>query len=389
MALKLLCSQLPLQCSRAVNSLLQLTLQTIPGCNTTGIPNLSRHLFSSNVRLCAQLAAPGVKECQMSAAEKIENLNEDMKKKLKILQLEYEVLKQLGAFRIPEKMTDKLWLEMLDFPTSSARRRHYRYLRKIEVSTLAKELKKKKKAMEQQQAAAAAVVEENGEVVPGQSEPKTIESMNTIFMFVRKSTMNKFYYSRMAHSMVYGQPIIFDMSYEKSMRKQDICRLSEQFLMCYGSNKIHQDPFHFVLSSNESTSLFQNFLDNSRRNKDEEYFMMTNSDQHYLDLYPKENLVYLTPDAPSVLKKFDHNAIYIIGGLVDKVNPKPLTLAKAKRERLKMAKLPLDNYIRWGCGNKSLTLNQVIDILLHLKNGSDWLQALQHIPQRKIRHFKR
>ncbi|CAI9729868.1 Hypothetical predicted protein [Octopus vulgaris] len=374
MALRYLLRQVPLHCNRT-SPLLQFMFQALPrGSKKYALEHLS------GVRLCAQLPAPSITDTKdtqktdssASAAEKIKNLDEEMTKKLKILQLEYEVMKQLGSFRVPDNMTDELWLEMLTFPTVSARKRYYRYLKKVEAAKLGRQLKRQKKLEDT--------------LVKEQDKPS--QSKNTIFMFIRKSTINSFYYSRLAHAMMFGQPIIFDMSFENYMRKQDVHRLCEQFLMGYGSNKVHPDPFHFVLSGNQSNSMFQNCLDNTRVNKhEEEHFLMTNSDQHYLNLYPREKLVYLTPDAPSVLQTFDHDAIYVVGGLVDKVVPKPLTMAKAKKERLKMAKLPLDNYIRWGCGNKSLTLNQVVDILLEVKRGSSWTEAFRHIPQRKIRYL--
>lgn len=68
-----------------------------------------------------------------------------------------------------------------------------------------------------------------------------------------------------------------------------------------------------------------------------------------------------------------------------KVNQAPLSLAKAKKENLKMAKLPLDKYLQWGSGSgKSLTINQVASILLDIKKTGDWQYALRHVPRRKI-----
>lgn len=67
------------------------------------------------------------------------------------------------------------------------------------------------------------------------------------------------------------------------------------------------------------------------------------------------------------------------------MNKKPLSLAKAKRLGLRMARLPLDQYLQWGAGSgKSLTLNQMINILLDLKQSGDWSHALRHVPRRKI-----
>lgn len=62
-----------------------------------------------------------------------------------------------------------------------------------------------------------------------------------------------------------------------------------------------------------------------------------------------------------------------------------MSLAKAKRLGLRMARLPLDQYLQWGSGSgKSLTLNQMVNILLDLKQTGDWMHALRHVPRRKI-----
>lgn len=56
-------------------------------------------------------------------------------------------------------------------------------------------------------------------------------------------------------------------------------------------------------------------------------------------------MVYLTPDAEETLT-YDPDDIYIIGSIVDKRTQPPLSLAKAKREGLRMAKFPLDRYVK-------------------------------------------
>lgn len=71
------------------------------------------------------------------------------------------------------------------------------------------------------------------------------------------------------------------------------------------------------------------------------------------------------------------------------VNSEPLSLAKAKRDGLKMAKLPLDRYLEWAPGSKkNLNINHMIPILLDLKHTRDWEFALRHIPRRKLMETK-
>lgn len=72
--------------------------------------------------------------------------------------------------------------------------------------------------------------------------------------------------------------------------------------------------------------------------------MVVNPDS-YLEKYPRERLVYLTPHCREELITYDHNAVYIIGGIVDKSSGEPLSLAKAKREGIRMKKLPLDRLV--------------------------------------------
>lgn len=70
--------------------------------------------------------------------------------------------------------------------------------------------------------------------------------------------------------------------------------------------------------------------------------------------------------------------------MVDKADQEPLSLAKAKSEGIKMACFPLDRYLDWNTGSKSLTLNQSLSIMLDIKYTGNWMEAFKHVPKRKI-----
>jgi len=113
---------------------------------------------------------------------------------------------------------------------------------------------------------------------------------------------------------------------------------------------------------------------------------VTVTEKSYLDLYPKKDLVYLSPDARETLSHFDANKIYILGGIVDKRGETPLTLAKAQQEGIAAFKLPLDRYTPGGRhDSKALTLDVVLKILLHVKDEPrGWENAIvAHLPKRK------
>jgi ribonuclease P protein 1 len=67
----------------------------------------------------------------------------------------------------------------------------------------------------------------------------------------------------------------------------------------------------------------------------------------YLDLFPKEKLIYLTRDAKRVMHSYDPNRIYIIGAIIDNKTDlcRFATYAQAKKEGIATESLPLDHYI--------------------------------------------
>ncbi|NWT76825.1 TM10B methyltransferase, partial [Prunella himalayana] len=46
-------------------------------------------------------------------------------------------------------------------------------------------------------------------------------------------------------------------------------------------------------------------------------FEMDTTPESYLDLFPLEAIVYLTPDSENVLEDIDPSKVYVLGGLVD------------------------------------------------------------------------
>lgn len=107
------------------------------------------------------------------------------------------------------------------------------------------------------------------------------------------------------------------------------------------------------------------------------------SDKSFAELFPKEKLVYLTPDSNNELSEFNDEDIYIVGAIVDKSESKPWTLSKAKRLGIRTAKLPLDAFATWKKGSKSLTINNMVEILHELKTTGDFRAAFRHLPTRK------
>jgi len=107
----------------------------------------------------------------------------------------------------------------------------------------------------------------------------------------------------------------------------------------------------------------------------------------YLDVFPKDKLIYLTSHCREDLTDYNPDAIYIVGivgAMVDASNHEPLSMMKAKELGIKMAKLPLERYLDWGTGDKTLTLDQMMKIMLEWRATNSWDKALKHVPRRKL-----
>merc|ERR1712146_447220 len=63
------------------------------------------------------------------------------------------------------------------------------------------------------------------------------------------------------------------------------------------------------------------------------------------DVFPAQNLVYLSPDSPNVLETVENDIIYVIGGIVDRTVSKGTSLNRAKEYGIRTAKLPLKEHI--------------------------------------------
>lgn len=187
--------------------------------------------------------------------------------------------------------------------------------------------------------------------------------------------------------MQFGEKLIFDCSYDQHMTNREAKNAAKQLMLCFAANRKHIQPFdlHFCNANfnNETMIQLERYIP-TMRNKE---FPLHLHEGSFIDLFAKEQLVYLTPHCHDDLTEYDPDMIFIIGAMVDKMNQEPLSLAKAKSLNLKMARLPLDTHLKWGSGGgKSLTLDQMIRIMLDWKMTRSWDVALRkNVPRRKVK----
>ncbi|XP_050799158.1 tRNA methyltransferase 10 homolog B isoform X3 [Gopherus flavomarginatus] len=109
---------------------------------------------------------------------------------------------------------------------------------------------------------------------------------------------------------------------------------------------------------------------------------MDTTPESYLDLFPLETIVYLTPDSENALQDIAPRRVYVLGGLVDESIQKKLTLQKAQEHSLQTARLPIAEYMVKNANVKNyhsetLAINQVFDALSTYYETQNWPEALK------------
>lgn len=230
----------------------------------------------------------------------------EQKKKILMILMEHEVAKLEGK-KVPSKISIQDMKELLYMYSYSSRVKYMLFLFERE---LRKDSEKRKKEFKRKEREAWLIEKES--LKPAEHIQYGI-GHNTMIIRVRKKSVFRFYNQRMANSVLFGQKFIIDMDYDCFMRKQDCTNCGEQLLELYSTNRKNRQPYdlHFcnVDLSNTTMSALMRYMPNMYAPDN----FITLSELSYLDLFPKEKLVYITPFAKEPLKKYDHNAIYILG----------------------------------------------------------------------------
>lgn len=145
------------------------------------------------------------------------------------------------------------------------------------------------------------------------------------------------------------------------------------------ANKRAARPLALTLTNFEPESRIGKLLASARADK---WPVLLEGRQAW-EVYPCENVVYLSPDATDVLTELDPGKIYCIGGLVDRSVSRNATLAHAaSRGVSQTARLPLREYCPMH--NNALNIDTVVKILLEFRSCGSWKSALEAVvPHRR------
>ncbi|KAJ1826423.1 tRNA methyltransferase 10, partial [Coemansia sp. RSA 2703] len=178
--------------------------------------------------------------------------------------------------------------------------------------------------------------------------------------------------------------LVLDMDFDNKMDAKEITSIASQVTRCYAVNRqaakrvdLHVTQLHGKIKQRFDEKVAQHVF----WSKDH----VTMHDKEYIDLFDKEELVYLTADSPNTIETLDPKKVYVIGGIVDKNRYPRLTLDKAESQGIAHGRLPIGEYVKMST-RKVMTVNQVFEMLVRFVDTGDWKTAFMDvIPQRKFK----
>lgn len=132
-------------------------------------------------------------------------------------------------------------------------------------------------------------------------------------------TMHRMYNWYALRSMMFGNKLIFDCSFHQYMNQQEERSCVKQIVESLSINRIHDNPFDIYLCNADPAGFLINKLHVTFPNMFDDDFPLTVTSKSYLEIFNRDELVYLTSDAPQMMEEYDPSKVYIIGSYVDKV----------------------------------------------------------------------
>ncbi|XP_037051162.1 mitochondrial ribonuclease P protein 1 homolog [Bradysia coprophila] len=289
--------------------------------------------------------------------------------RMKLIKIEIDLIREKGGSAPDINFIQKHhWNELLLLKTKTARQHYYKHLFSIEQTRLKRKLQTKER-------------EQRLALKPSQPMGKV-----TFLLRIERKTINSWRNNRLFRAMQHGEKLIFDCSYDEHMTVIEAKNAANQLTMSFSDNRRDREPFDLHFCNVNFNSVTMKHMERNLPTMRNQEFPMNLHECSYADVFPREQLLYLTPHCDDDLTEYDPNMIYIVGAMVDKRVQSPLSVGKVRELNLKMARLPLNRYLKWGEGfRKFLTLDQMVRIMLDLKRTGKWEIALQHVPKATLK----
>lgn len=194
---------------------------------------------------------------------------------------------------------------------------------------------------------------------------------------------------------------VIDMAFGELMNERELKSLGTQVQHAYGFNRRVKRPLEMYLTSMASAreypacmralsdrfngrALGERGVTDASRACESAPIQLR--DEPPDQLWDRDELVWLSPDATVPLLTLDPRKVYVIGGLVDRSVIKYHTLKYARRKGLTVRRLPIKEHCPEPSLHKIFTLPPILRLLAGVHSGESWAEAfMASVPQRAVR----
>lgn len=231
--------------------------------------------------------------------------------KFKLLLLEVEVLRQDGL-RVPKSISTESWKELFALKSRAQRQKLLNFLWTKEIKRINDKTKKENNRLHMLER-----IEEKTKEIESNKHIHYGFQGSTIYLRIYDTAINHFDNCRLIQAMLHSENVVIDCGYDQDMTTMENKLCSKQLCFMFAENRLHKEPFNLHFCNFKRDTVLFNAFKKVIPTLDEPWFPVNITEESYLDLFPKEKLVYLTPHCRTDLKEFNSDDIYIIGKLRD------------------------------------------------------------------------
>lgn len=170
---------------------------------------------------------------------------------------------------------------------------------------------------------------------------------DTYLKRVNNTEIRRFHRSKVLTSILTDEPsVVFDFRFTSMhTRIEHIKSLYRQYINILSANRTSEFPFQIHFCNYDPKTEFH-----ERYGKFLEYDsnLIFETQKNYLDIFPKNKLVYLSRDAKFKMTRYDPDKVYIIGSIIDVGDDrfKYCSYSQAKKDGIKCERLPIDDHVK-------------------------------------------
>lgn len=176
-----------------------------------------------------------------------------------------------------------------------------------------------------------------------------------------------------------GATVVLDLEWEACLSGKELTRVVQQVLFSYGMNRTAKKPVRLVISGVRPGGEMAAKL---KKLSGFDGWPVTVSERPYVDLFSKDQFVYVCADAADAVTSFDGDRVYVIAGLIDDAKFRGRPLQKATGQGISALRLPIAEHVDLGTQGKTpaITMSQTLQAVLEFQRLGDWPRALEKIP---------